>query len=406
MTAKSNAQADPADPRVMSGQDWDDFCETLKRAGRLVLGEGVADSPRDRAEGFRYLTRLLAAGIVTCIEHADPDYPSFGRMVDYTMRWGLDCPDCLYLYATVCGDASYRIYGNRGSACHIDIQVNYGHFASGDISAWGTISSMNSLDLQMEADGSFELILSSEEHDGNWLRLAPNAEFILVRQYFSDWEDERPADIYVERIGAEYPAPSPRTDQIATRLDRLSMWLEKSGALWEQMSKGALGLPLNTLTVYLPQDSDQRAGLRGQAYGIGNFRCAPDEAVIVEFTPPACQYWSVSLANWYWESLDFATRQTSLNGHQAVLERDGVVRAVIAHDDPGVANWLDTAGHTEGTIAARFLLADATPEPKLRAVKLADLPSELPPDTQRIDPAARAEILERRRRAVLRRYRR
>src|SRR3989337_289019 len=96
---------DPADPNVMSGRAWDDFCETLRRAGRFVLGEGVPDAPRDRAEGFRSLTRLLAAGIVTCIEHADPDEPSFGRMVDYTMRRGLDCPDCLYLYASVRGDA-------------------------------------------------------------------------------------------------------------------------------------------------------------------------------------------------------------------------------------------------------------------------------------------------------------
>jgi hypothetical protein len=397
---------DPADARVMSGKAWDDFCETLKRFGRLVVGEGVPDSPRDRAEGFRYLTRLLAAGIVTCLEHADPDYPSFGRMMDCTMRWGLDCPDCLYLYATVRGDASYRIHGNRGTARHIDIQVNYGHFASGDISAWGTISSLNSLDLRTQPDGSFELILSAEEHEGNWLRLAPEAEFVLVRQYFNDWENERPADLFIERVGAEYPAPPPRTDQIAARLERLSMWLGKGGALWERMSKGALGLPPNTLNVYLPQDSNQRAGLRGQAYGIGNFRCAPDEAVIVEFAPPECQYWSVSLANWYWESLDFADRQTSLNGHQAVLDRDGVFRAVIAHEDPGVANWLDTAGHTEGTIVARFLLADTGPEPKLRAVKLAGLRSELPADTPRVDPATRAEVLERRRRAVLRRYRR
>ena len=36
-----------------------------------------------------------------------------------------------------------------------------------------------------------------------------------------------------------------------------------------------------------------------------------------------------------------------LNGHQAVLD-DGVFRAVVAHRDPGVANWLDTAGNRRG----------------------------------------------------------
>lgn len=407
MSSNSDAHAaDTADPGVMRGDAWEALCDTLRRTSGLVLGEGVPDSPRDRAEGFRYLTRLLAAGIAVCVEHADPDYPEFGRMIDHTMKWGLDCPDCLYLYATVRGDADYRISGNRGSANHLDIQVNYGHFAAGDISAWGTIDSLNDLDLDVALDGSFELTVSATEHKGNWLRLAPNAEFVLVRQYFNDWDTEWPADLIIERLDAEYPAPPPRTDQIAARLERLARWLEKSGTLWERMSKAALELPPNTLTVYRPQDSDQRAGLRGQAYGIGNFRCAPDEAVIVEFTPPACRHWSVSLANWYWESLDFATRQTSLNGHQATLDPDGVFRAVIAHQDPGVPNWLDAAGNTKGTIAARFLLADSVPEPRLRSIQLADLRSELPDDTPRVGSAERAAALERRRRSVWRRYRR
>jgi len=396
------------DPRdaLLSGRAWDEFCETLRRSSRLVLGEGVPDAPRDRAEGFRYLTRLLAAGLVTCVEYADPDYPEFGRMVDQTMRWGLDCPDCLYLYATVRGDAAYRIAGHRGSANHLDIQVNYGHFASGSIAEWGTISSTSGLDLRVEADGAFELLLGGEERDGNWLPLAPNAEFVLVRQYFNDWERERAADLTIERLGATYPAPSPTPEQMAARFARLSMWLERSGALWEQMSRAALAAPPNSLVVHLPQDSGRRAGMRGQAYGLGNFRCSPDEAVILEFTPPACHHWCIGLANWYWESLDFATRQTSLNGHQAALDADGVVRAVIAHEDPGVPNWLDTAGYAQGTLAVRFLLAEETPEVRLRAVSLAGLRDELPPDTPSVTTAGRAETIERRRRAVLARYRR
>ena len=54
---------------TMTGKVWQQFCETLQRAGRLALGEGVPDSPLDRAEGLRYLTRFLAAGNVQCIEY-------------------------------------------------------------------------------------------------------------------------------------------------------------------------------------------------------------------------------------------------------------------------------------------------------------------------------------------------
>ena len=397
---------DPGDPRVMKGDAWQRFCDQLRRSSDLVLGEGVATSSQSRAEGFLYLTRFLEAGIRLCVSHANPDYPVFGRMIEYTMTWGLDAPDCLYVYAAVRGDATYCIEGWRGTANHIDIQVNAGHYAMGDVAALETISSMSGFDLETDEEGNFELVLGGDRGQHvNWLALREDAGFVLVRQYFNDWDRERPADLLIERIGAEYPIPPARTDRVADQLELLEAWLARGGALWERMSRSFLGLEPNTLLVHLPEDAGERTGMAGQAYGIGNFNCVPGQAVIVEFTPPDCHHWSVSLANYYWQSIDYATRQTSINGHQALLDADGVFRAVIAHEDPGVANWLDTGGHTEGSIAARFLRAESAPTPRLRAVPHASLDTELPGTTKRIDPATRREILASRRRAVLHRYR-
>jgi hypothetical protein len=385
--------------------EWQALCSALRDAERIVLAEGAPDSPRDRAEGFRHLTRFLAAGIANCVEHADPDHPIFGRMIDYTMPWGLDSPDTLYLQAPVRGGARYRIRGQRGSAHHLDVQVNFGHFAQGEIASWGTIDSIDGPRLAVDADGTFELTLSEEPRGGNHLRLAPNAEFVLVRQYFADWERERPADLWIEREGAEWPIPPPRPEQVAARIARLRDWLGKGAALWDRMSRGLLAMPPNTLVLHHAAAAGGRAGMRGQAYGMGNFHCAPGEAVIVELTPPRCHHWSLSLANFWWEAVEYASRQSSLNQHQARLDADGRLRAVIAHEDPGIPNWLDPAGNRRGTLAARFLLADAAPTPVLRAVPLARVRDELPPDTPRVSAAARAESLARRRRAVLRRFR-
>jgi len=406
MPQRTPPSADPGDPRVMSGAIWEELCATLAASAERVTGEGVPDSPRDRAEGFRYLTRFLTAGIVACVSHDDPDYPQFGRLMDVTHPWGLDNPDCLYLHAAVRGDASYVIRGNRGSANHFDIQANFGHFANGDVSSWGTIHSLSGSDLETDVDGNFELFVDAEERAGNWLRLAPDAEFLMVRQYFDDWENERPADLTIEREGAVWPPPPLRSDQIAARIDKLRRWLDRGGALWEQMSRGLLSMPANSLVFHFPRNSDERAGLRGQAYGMGNFRCAPDAAVVVEFTPPRCRHWSFSIADYYWESVDFAERQTSLNGHQAWLDRDGVFRCVISHSDPGIANWIDTAGHASGSISARFLDAERISEPRLEVVAFDDLPKVIPDDTPRLSAAERAESLARRRHAVWRRYRR
>jgi hypothetical protein len=389
----------------MNGEAWRALCAAIERSAERVLGDAVPDSPRDRAEGFRYLTRFLAAGLVSCVSHDDPDYPVFARMIDYTMPWGLDNPDCLYLYASLRGGAEYEVSGWRGSANHLDVQVNFGHFANGDIASWGTLSSLDGDDLEVGEGGAFTLRIGGEPRPCNWLASREDARFLLVRQYFDDWENERPADLMIERIGAAWPIPAPRTDQIAGRLDQLVRWLDRGSALWENMSRGFLGMAPNSLVVHRPGPAAERAGMRGQAYGMGHFRCAPDEAVLLEFEPPACRHWGVALANGWWEAIEYASRQSSINRAQAQVDRDGVFRAVICHDDPGVANWLDPAGQTDGTITARFLHAERAPTPGFRVVDRANLFEALPADTPRIGPGERAVQLARRRRAVIRRFR-
>ncbi|MEE3326746.1 MAG: hypothetical protein VX252_05405 [Myxococcota bacterium] len=398
-------QDDPLDRGVMHGEAWQRLCETLMTSSARVLADGVPDSPRHRAEGFRYLSRFLAAGIVSCVAHNDADYPVFGRMMDYTMPWGLDNPDCLYLYAPLRGGAEYRVFGHRGSACHIDFQVNFGHFANGDVSSWGTVSSLDGLELETTDSGEFELVIGGEPREGNWIASRDDVEFLLVRQYFDDWEKERPADLLIEREGATYPAPPPRTDQVSARLDQLSRWIDRGGQLWEQMSRGFLSMPPNSLLIHRPDDSGERAGLRGLAYGMGHFACDEDEAVILEFSPPKCLYWGLALANYYWECVEFATRSSSITRAQSVLSSDGLVRVVIAHRDPGVPNWLDPGHNEEGTLTARFLHGDQSPEVRFQRVPFSKLRECLPADTPRVESLERSKSLEARRRAAIRRYR-
>jgi hypothetical protein len=64
--------------------------------------------------------------------------------------------------------------------------------------------------------------------------------------------------------------------------------------------------------------------------------------------PAQRQHWNVQLNDELWNAVDFIYRQSSLNGHQARIDRDGRFRAVIALRDPGIHNWLDPERHGRG----------------------------------------------------------
>ena len=112
-----------------------------------------------------------------------------------------------------------------------------------------------------------------------------------------------PEQIFVQTVTGHYPEEdtvcdpaskdvylSPDPDTI--RIDLLRQWMSDGGSLWRDMSKAMLSMPPNTLAIPDPQRSSQFSGLKGQAYGMGNFYCAPDEAVLLEFEAPACRHWS------------------------------------------------------------------------------------------------------------------
>src|SRR3546814_13928616 len=85
--------------------------------------------------------------------------------------------------------------------------------------------------------------------------------------------------------------------------------------------------------------------------------------------------------------------QSSLNDVQAVVDSDGVFRAVISARDPGVHNWLDTSGYPRGAIQGRWVATDDKPTPTIRKVQVDEVPSELPQDTRRVTPAQRVRMV-------------
>ena len=55
----------------MDGRSWAEFCDRLKAAGSIVLAPDAPATQIDRAEGWRYLSRLTRVGLEMMLEHAE-----------------------------------------------------------------------------------------------------------------------------------------------------------------------------------------------------------------------------------------------------------------------------------------------------------------------------------------------
>ncbi len=123
-----------------------------------------------------------------------------------------------------------------------------------------------------------------------------------------------------------------------------------------------------------------------------------DEALIVEAkVPQKCQYSSMILTNDLYETTDWYNNHSSLNDSQYHVDKDGLLRAIVSAKDPGVANWLDTAGYPTGLIQGRWTNCDAQPIPSVRKVALSEVRKSLPRDTQLMTAAEREHLIRERR---------
>jgi len=118
------------------------------------------------------------------LEHADPAFPTFYQASHSTAKIGADNPDNFYQNATISAGYSYRIYGQRGTVPILSFGTKANRYAVD-----GTMASTGELDIRnvtVEADGSFEIIVSQKKQQENWLPLADDSSILIVRQTFFD----------------------------------------------------------------------------------------------------------------------------------------------------------------------------------------------------------------------------
>ncbi len=457
------------DPRKELHAAWDHLIQSLERARDAIDQPELMPppaTPRLLAEGYRYLMGYVHSAVERAF-HEDPARPHFRNALSIVNRATIDNADAVYFYAPIDGREQTVVRGQvedwrvwrgeepaptgRKAPHYVIFEASWGVLAgdSGDLSELrpGMKTQTGRLDssaIQVEDDGSFEILLAPERpagHTGNFIPtlkvvkhphptdpdVPPEryANYVSGRQLFYDWEREDAIHLAVHQAGAEgTPPPEYGPARAAAELRRCGDIVRGQMRFWNAfwtIPMGTYGhreggipgveFPRNAFNKMNAASGATGGGMSTNLYAGGVFELEPDEALIIENSVKVKpQYIGFQLGNLWGESIEYAHSLGSLNGFQSEVDPDGVIRLVVAHRDPGVPNWLDTTGHREGFLTPRWAYSE-TPDPadwptvSARKVPFDEIRKHLPETTRTVSPEERREQIRVRQEHVQKRYR-
>jgi hypothetical protein len=349
------------------------------------------------------VARLALEALTTSTIEAiggDGDAPQFLPSVGQVINVGQPNADTIYRTASITPGGSYRLRGKRGSL-RLAVIAQVVPQTGGSPPPR---THLNLKDLRVDGQGRYGVLISPQRpagYTGDWWQLDPRASRLMLRMVSANWGKEQEPTFALERIDKPAGRPRPSAASLEAKLRALPNATEFIGLMFvDHVEKLRSQGFVNRLKVFdVPMGA-----LAGQFYYEGVYALADDEALIVESPVPAkCDYRSLILTNELYETTDWVNNHSSLNDTQARPDADGKLRIVVSTRDPGIANWMDTAGHPTGIIQGRWTGCDSQPIPEVRKVKVADVAQLLPADTPRVTPEQRQTIIRERRRALLER---
>ena len=352
-----------------------ELLDTIRGVQDQLITAERGFSPAELAEAERSLAHILYTGLDFWLE-AKPHRPVFRPYVTPTRKL-LGCnPDSVYFFAPIEDDKTYRITGNVAAATFTSFTIERG--SEEGHAARGSISAISDEEMEIAGDGSYEITVSREKPaQGNWLALSDGASQITTRHYHEARQNVaaipgRIVPIQLEVVDPDPLPPYGGDADVAKHLRWVANYVREHAAMTFQKTSPEMAKRLGWVSLVPNEfgDPGQWASASGDnAYGNthawycqGRYQLEPDEALLITGRFPGCRFANVVLWNSFMQSYDFANRQISLNRNQIHYEEDGSFRMVIAHEDPGVPNWLDTEGQAEGTVYWRYVFPTETPQ--------------------------------------------
>ena len=353
---------------------------------------------------FHYALRAVNwdANFPKVVQFLGPPHHWFGRDVPGS-RYGSDCVDFIYRTIAIGHGNSYVITGK--ATCDIKPMTNY-ILKGGSSFPPNAMGALESLDMEFDGDGNFNITIDSTPADGrkNHLQTRPGATQLWIRDALVDWSNQSPNALRVEMLSA--PTRSPLTeDEMAALLVRQAV----EGVYFNYYNLRLSFLVPRRNELKSPEPSALLGGFPSQ-FAVGTaVSLAEDEALIVTASHSGATFRNAILTDPFTVSLNYWDYQTTLNSAQMEPDADGRFTYVLSHQDPGTHNWLDCRGEPLVYFIQRWQAFDRSREPEVptissRLVRLSDLEPNLPDGIKRVDGAGREQQLTRRQEGFARRF--
>jgi len=324
-------------------------------------------SEEDIAASHRALMHIIEAGLVGFFEQ-DVRRPGFRRIVTPSRKLTGDNSDAIYFDAPVSADYCYVVRGNMNGAVYFSMTIEEGAAEGNMASKTGGV--INDTQIDVDDDGSFTVYLGGEARDRNWLPLGKEAARITTRHYFEQMAPAAGNPFLEPRLSIEcisaVETPEQLTDQdVAGGIRRVCNFVRSRTLEMPPMANSEpppfLSLSPNAFPVPQPPGEFGLAAFDAH-YSMAPFFLNSDEALVISGRWPECRFANVCLWNRFQQTFDYISHSASFNRVQTKLESDGSFKMIIAHQDPGLPNWLDTQGQMFGLVFWRFFLVEGEVE--------------------------------------------
>jgi hypothetical protein len=393
---------------------------TAQQQFKLVGGpdqanlDALNNAVDEYAMGAAFQQQLLNPMTPTAVMQVAPPHTWYGQDVNGS-RILYDNPDTIYRFMAVNKTSTYVITGQFTGVDPAETTFSVLTGLSGN-----TASVLNGKNLVRNADGSFTITVSGAPTGPgpNHIQITDDTTLIAVRNTLSDWTNQDPMSLSIERVGGPpnslfaqlggfaipFIGPTVTKNPLLTTLVSLVPPLPVMPPLVRGTVTAvimALGLQMESTYIKVatvdPTTGERRQPnvftnptqnaqfLSTQMQSAGYFQLDDDQALVLTINPGDAGYFVVPVTNDWTITDNYWDQQTSLNISQAKKNDDGTYTIVVSPQDPEIWNWVSTGGLNQGTISIRFQDLPKNPSnlPTVssRVVSLDELPGVLPAGT-------------------------